>query len=460
MPALPEPEIDAEMQRIMAAFALPYHLVGADAQVRALRGLIGWLASLPVGLPVNPVYIPTFQRIAAPLEAMYDPALLARVKALYMPFWRALASILVQAPDVRIGLDWPPTPASLYDFATRYLQDRGLLAPTASRRRDVGADLDYADLLALAGLNRLEQVIWDIRTRREAPVYGPVARTSAQRQGLCDPESPQPPYFMVVALGRGGGGRALAFFTSTDPDTRDLVELARLGTAPDGSLAVNANPINADLYPRALNDDPALAKAMVEAAVQAVRDGRTWRMGLRRMTTFELPDEVAASLLQARLPPPYYGIYFDECDAAPLVSAAQGQLGRGAAEAFYPPRTLMQASAARVAADESYGVDVLESGLLPEELEETLASYALLRACASEEPPGIERLAPAAALIGINPNDPIYKSSPTAFCGDVWTAIDDRIRPSASIHSDEAMAIDEGLQGSTAEPLRSRQRLF
>ncbi|AVK75114.1 hypothetical protein pqer_cds_692 [Pandoravirus quercus] len=458
MPALPEPETDAETQRIVAAFALPYHLVGADAQVRALRGLTAWLASLPVGLPVDTVHVPTFQRIAAPLEAMYNPALLARVKALYMPFWTALASILVQAPDVRIGLDWPPTPASVYDFASRYLQDRGLLAPAASRRRDVGADLDYADLLALAGLNRLEQVIWDIRTRREAPVFGPVARTSAQRQGLCDPQSSQLPYFMVVALGRDG--RAVALLATAVIGTRGLLPLALLNVRPDGSRNAEANSDRRFIYPRALNADPALATSMLDAAVAAVRDGRPWRMGLRRMTTFGLPDQVAVSLLQARLSPPYYGIYFDECDAAPLVSAAQGQLGRVAAEALYPPRTLMQASAARVAADESYGVDVLENVALPPELEESLASYVLLHACASEEPPGIERLAPAAALVGIDPNDPIYRSSPTAFCGDVWTAIDDRVRPGASIPTDEAMTIDEGLQGSTAEPPRSRQRLF
>ncbi|AGO84665.1 hypothetical protein psal_cds_705 [Pandoravirus salinus] len=456
MPALLDPATDARLQRAMAAFVLPHYLVGSDAQVSALLGLAGWLRGLPVGPVVDPVYIPIFRRLGVPLGAMYNPALLARVKALYMPFWMTLAKTLVQAPDVRVGLDWPPTPANLYAATTRYIEDQGVPAPTAPRHRDDGDDLDHAASLAQAGIARLAQVIDDVRSKRTAPVFGPLARTSAQDRGLCDPLSPSPSYLMVVSLGRDG--RGVALLTGAPVGTHSGRVLASLDVAADGSYSFNAGSNGRGPYPRALGGNAMVMASMLMPAVEAVRSGRPWQMGMRRMTTFDLPDEIAAALLEARLPPPYYGVYFDECDAAPLLSIAQGNLGRSAVAALYPPRSLLEASAARVAENESYGVDALESGILPQPVESTVASYALMRACALDQPPGVERLAPAAALHGIDPSNPVYGSSPIAFCGDVWTAVDDQVQGRRPVAFDE-MSLQEPT-GATAEPPRSRPRLL
>lgn len=462
MPALLEPEADARLQRAMAASVLPHYLVGAETQLRNLGWLIEWLQSLPVGLVVDPVYIPIFRRLAVPLDALYDPTTLARVKALYLSFWGALATVLKRAPDVRLGLAWPPTPASLYDAATLYLQQRGLLAPEASQqqRGNAGAvDLDNATRLAQEGLARLAQVVEDARQGRRAHVFGPVARAHAERRGLCDPRSPSPsPYFVVAGVSRDG--RAFALLALTDTARRETFILGHLGTALDGSYIIETGtPADRDLYPRAFDDDPESVATLFRAAVGAVRDGRPWRMGMRRMTLSDLPEEIATALLESRLPPPYYGVYFDECDAAPLLLAARGDLGRSATEALYPPHSLLQASASRVAQDESDSMDALMSGLLPDELERTVASYALLRACASGQPPDAESLTPAATLIGIDTSNPVYKSSAGAFCGDVWTAIDDQVERRASFQPGGAL-LQEPQQGNTAEPQRSRQRRF
>lgn len=460
MPALLDPETEARLQRAMTASVLPHYLVGADAQLRNLDWLIEWLQSLPVGLVVDPVYIPIFLRLAVPLGALYDPALLARAKALYLPFWEALATILEQAPDVRLGLEWPPTPARLYDTTTRYLQQRGLLgAEQVPQRRDVGAvDLDRAAYLAQVGLAQLAQVIDDARHERATPVFGPVARTIAQHSGVCDLRSPSSsPYLVVASVARDG--RVFALLTFTDAATRDTLLIGHLGTAPDGSYIIETGTqAERSLYPRAFGDDPESVATLFRAAVEAIRRGRPWQMGMQRVALSDLPDDVAASLLQSRLPPPYYGVYFDECDAAPLLAAARGDLGRSATEALYPPHSLLQASAARIAQNESDTTAALESGVLPDELRDTVASYALLHACDSDQPPNAGNLAPAAALIGIDANRPVYRSSPSAFCGDVWTTLDGQVQRRAS--TQPGITAFQEPQGNTSEPSRSRQRLF
>lgn len=458
MPALLDPEAEARLQRAMAVSAPPRYLVGAQAQVHGLGALVRWLRGMPPDR-VDPIYIPVFQRLAVPLDVLYNPALLMRAKDLYVPFWTALARVLAHAPDVRLGLDWPPTPAGLYDAVTQYLQYQGLLGPTAvAPPRTEAGDLDGAARLVQPALDRLVRVIDGVRAGREVPVFGPVARASARDRGLCTSSPTPSPYFMAVALGRDGRGVALlAHDTAGAHDPRVL---ARLDRAADGSYSFDASG-DADSYPRALRGDPMRTLSVLGSAVESVLDGTPWRMGMHRMTAFDFPDAVASLLLQARLPPPYYGVYFDECDAALLIAAAQGNLGRRATEALYPPRTLLQASAARVADDESYGIDALESGTVPYGVDQTVASYALMRACASDHPPGVGSLAPAAELVGLDPSDPAYQSSPTAFCGDVWTAIGDRVG-SEPLPASAVLPPQERVshRRATAEPPRSRQRLF
>nr|UMO79134.1 hypothetical protein [Pandoravirus belohorizontensis] len=457
MPALLDPEAEARLQRAMAVSTPPRYLVGAQAQVHGLGALVRWLGGMPPDR-VDPIYIPVFQRLAVPLDVLYNPALLTRVKNLYVPFWTALARILANAPDVRLGLDWPPTPAGLYDAVTHYLQYQGLLAPdVALPRADIG-DLDGAARLVQPALDRLARVIDGVRSGREVPVFGPVARASARNRGLCTLSPTSSPYFMVVALGRDG--RGVALLTHDVSSAHDLRVLARLDRAADGSYAFEASG-GADSYPRALRGDPMRTASLLGSAVESVLNDVPWRMGMHRINAFDFPDAVASLLLQARLPPPYYGVYFDECDAALLLAAAQGNLDRRATEALYPPRTLLQASAARVANDESYGIDALESGTVPHGVEQTVASYALMRACASDRPPSVDGLAPAAELIGLDPSDPAYRSSPTAFCGDAWTAIGDRVGSEPLPASPALLPQDRARQrAGAAEPPRSRQRLF
>ncbi|BCU03279.1 hypothetical protein [Pandoravirus japonicus] len=455
MPALLDPEAEARLQRAMAASTPPRYLVGAQAQVHGLGALVRWLRGMPPDR-VDPIYIPVFQRLAVPLDVLYDPALLTRVKTLYVPFWTALARTLADAPDVRLGLDWPPTPASLYDAVTHYLEYQGLLAPAVALPRTDTGDLDGAARLVQPALDRLARVIAGVRSGREVPVFGPVARASARNHGLCTSSPTPSPYFMVVALGRDGRGVALLahdVFSAHDPRV-----LARLDRAADGSHAFEASG-GADSYPRALRGDPMRTASVLGSAVESVLNDAPWRMGMHRINAFDFPDAVASLLLQARLPPPYYGAYFDECDAALLLAAAQGNLDRRATEALYPPHTLLQASAARVADDASYGIDALESGALPYGVEQTVASYALMRACASDRPPGVDSLAPAAELVGLDPSDPAYRSSPTAFCGDVWAAIGDRVG-SEPLPISAVSPPQERVSRTTAEPPRSRQRLF
>nr|UDO47973.1 hypothetical protein [Pandoravirus massiliensis] len=460
MPALLEPEAEARLQKGLPASALPYYLVGVEAQLRNLGWIVEWLQSLPVGLAVDPIYIPIFQRLAVPLDALYDPALLASAKALYVPFWEALAIIIAQAPDVRLGLAWPPTPASLYDATTSYLQQRGLIAsaPLQQQQRNAGApDLYRASQLASVGLGQLSRVIENVRAQRALPAFGPEARANPQRRGPCRKTRSSPPaYFMVAAVGRDG--RAVALLTHEAILTHMTSIAAHLVTAPDGSYVVDTGPRSyAALYPRAFDRDS--VETVLRAAVERVRGGRPWQMGMRRLTLSDLPDKVATLLLREHIPPPYYGIYFDECDAVPLLAAARGDLGRSATEALYPPHSLLQTSAARIAQDAPYSVAALESGVLPDELRETIASYALLRACASDQPPDAESLAPAAALIGISADQPIYKSSPGAFCGDVWTVLDDQVQRRASVQP-SGTPIQEPQRGNAVEPPRSRQRPF
>ncbi|AGO82005.1 hypothetical protein pdul_cds_100 [Pandoravirus dulcis] len=457
MPALLDPAAEARLQRAMAVSAPPRYLVGAQAQVHGLGALVRWLRGMPPDR-VDPIYIPVFQRLAVPLDVLYDPALLVRVKTLYVPFWTALARVLADAPDVRLGLDWPPTPASLYDAVTHYLQYQGLLTSTAALLRGETGDLDGAVRLVQPALDRLVRVINGVRAGREVPVFGPVARASARDRGLCASGPTPSPYFMVVALGRDG--RGVALLAHDVVGAHDPRVLARLDRSADGSYAFDASG-GADSYPRVLRGDPMRTAPVLGSAVESVLNGAPWRMAMHRMNAFDFPDAVASLLLQARLPPPYYGVYFDECDAALLLAAAQGNLDRQATEALYPPRTLLQASAARVADDASYGIDALESGMLPDGVEQTVASYALMRACASDRPPGVDSLAPAAELVGLDPGDPAYRSSPTAFCGDVWTAIGDRVGSEPLPASATLPLEDRARQRrTTAEPPRSRQRLF
>lgn len=283
-----------------------------------------------------------------------------------------------------------------------------------------------------------------VTTRR---LFGPLARASARRPDLCGSGSQSPHYRIIVSRSFGGAVRVVM--------TRDGVAIAY----PSPPLALIAHVA---LLPKALRvrhgtsrlKDLGPLNEIMQAAGDAVLRGQPWRMGLRPVAASDVP-EVAPAPVPGRPPVRrYYALDFDECDAALLLSLARNHMERGAESALYPPRTLVQASAARATERAPYGADIMSSSTLPADLKEIVAPYVLYRACAAaDQPPDVQRLASATAYAGLDTDDPVYRLSPIAFCADAWTAIDHRPRQRAPSERDTLPRRDS--QEATSEPPRS-----
>ncbi|QBZ81278.1 hypothetical protein pclt_cds_691 [Pandoravirus celtis] len=288
-----------------------------------------------------------------------------------------------------------------------------------------------------------------VTTRR---LFGPLARASARRPDLCGSGLQSPHYRIVVSTSFGG-----AVHVAMTRDGKAIVY-------PNPSLGLVADVA---LLPKALRvrrgtsrlEDLGPLNEIMQAAGDAVLRGQPWRMGLRPVAASDVPEVAPAPVPGGPPVRRYYALDFDECDAALLLSLARSRMERSAQSALYPPRTLVQASAARATEDAPYGVDVLSGGVLPADLEEIIAPYVLYRACAAaDQPPDVQGLTNAAAYVGLDADDPIYRSSPIALCTDAWTAIDNRAQRRAPVERDALPRRDS--QEATSEPPRSRQRLL